>query len=60
MLVLTRHLDEKIVVFKDGGDYEDIVEITIVKIGHDRVRLGFTANRNIKVVRKELLVKPSD
>ena len=47
MLVLSRQRDETIMI---GDD----VEITIVDIRGDRVRLGITAPREIQVHRKEV------
>ncbi len=47
MLVLSRRKDESIMI---GDD----VEITIVDIRGDKVRLGITAPRNISVHRKEV------
>ena len=47
MLVLSRQRDETIMI---GDD----VEITIVDIRGDKVRLGITAPRHIQVHRKEV------
>ena len=47
MLVLSRGKDESIMI---GGD----VEITIVKINGNKVRLGITAPKNISVHRREV------
>lgn len=47
MLVLSRQKDESIMV---GDD----VEITIVDVRGDKVRLGITAPRSIAVHRKEV------
>lgn len=47
MLVLSRQKDESIMV-------GDNVEITIVDIRGDKVRLGITAPRDIPVHRKEV------
>ncbi len=47
MLVLSRHKDESIVI---GDD----IEITIVEIRDNKVRLGITAPRNIPVNRMEV------
>jgi carbon storage regulator len=47
MLVLSRQKDESIMV---GDD----VEITIVDVRGDKVRLGITAPRHIPVHRKEI------
>ena len=50
MLVLTRHKNESIVIGKD-------VEVQVVEIRGDKVRLGFTAPKSIDIYRKELLPK---
>ncbi len=47
MLVLSRQKDESIMI---GDD----VEITIVDVRGDKVRLGINAPRNIAVHRKEI------
>ena len=47
MLVLSRQKDESIII---GDD----VEITIVDVRGDKVRLGINAPRNITVHRKEV------
>jgi len=47
MLVLSRRKDESIIVGED-------VEITIVDVRGNKVRLGITAPRSISVHRKEL------
>lgn len=47
MLVLSRQTDESIII---GDD----IEITIVDVRGDKVRLGITAPRDISVHRKEV------
>jgi carbon storage regulator len=48
MLILARKVGQKIVI---GGD----IEITVVEVRGDHVRLGITAPRDVAVHRKELL-----
>ena len=48
MLILARKLGQRIVI---GGD----IEITVVEVRGEHVRLGITAPRNIAVHRSELL-----
>ena len=48
MLVLTRKLNEVIVI-------NDDIEIVIVDIDKDRVKLGINAPKSMKIFRKELL-----
>jgi cytosine/creatinine deaminase len=47
MLVLSRQRDQTIVI-------NDNIEITVVDIRGDKVRLGFTAPKEITIIRKEL------
>ena len=47
MLVFTRKLDQAVVI-GDG------VEVTVLRVGRDSVRLGVTAPRHIKVHRAEV------
>ncbi len=47
MLVLSRNKDESIII---GDD----IEITIVDVRGDKVRLGIVAPRNVSVHRKEV------
>jgi len=48
MLVLTRKVGESIVI---GDD----IEITLVRIEADQVRVGISAPKNVPVYRKELI-----
>lgn len=48
MLVLTRKLNESIVIGKD-------IKITVVKIRGDHVRIGIEAPREVEVYRSELV-----
>lgn len=50
MLVLSRKKDESIVIGEDGS-----IEITIVEIRGDKVRLGITAPREIPIHRDEVI-----
>jgi len=50
MLVLTRRLDESIIIADD-------IEVTIVEVRGDRVRLGVEAPKDIPVHRKEIWEK---
>lgn len=50
MLVLTRRLNQSI---KIGDD----VEITVIEVRGDQVRLGVTAPRDISVHRKEIYLQ---
>ncbi|MDH7481414.1 MAG: carbon storage regulator CsrA [Armatimonadota bacterium] len=48
MLVLARKVGQRIVI---AGD----IEITVVEIRGEQVRLGITAPKNVSIYRKELL-----
>lgn len=48
MLILTRLIDEKIVI-------NDEIEISIVEIDGDKVKIGIDAPKKYKIMRKELL-----
>ena len=50
MLVLSRTKDESIII----GDGDDKVEVVIVDVRGDKVRLGINAPRSISVHRKEI------
>ena len=47
MLVLSRKKDEKIII---GGN----IELTVIDIQHDKVRLGIEAPREVTVDREEI------
>jgi carbon storage regulator len=47
MLVLSRKLGERIVI-------GERIVVTVVKLGHGQVRLGFEAPRDIAVFREEI------
>jgi len=47
MLVLTRRRNESIVI-------NDDIEITIIEVQNDQVRVGISAPKNVSIYRKEL------
>jgi carbon storage regulator len=47
MLILTRRPDERIVIGKD-------IEVTILEVHGDQVKLGVSAPREVKVFRREV------
>jgi carbon storage regulator len=58
MLVLCRKLGETIVLSRPDGLR---VEIAVVDVVRDKVRLGITAPDDVKIVRSELLpIVPQD
>ncbi len=50
MLVLSRHQFERFIIRDRDGD-STVVEITICEIGHNRVRVGFDADRRFSIER---------
>lgn len=51
MLVFNRHIDEEVVITTTDGRR---VIVTVVGLRDDRVRLGFTADRDIEIHRGEV------
>lgn len=47
MLVVTRKTDESIIVSDD-------IEITILEIAKDKVKIGISAPKEVKIIRSEL------
>ena len=47
MLVVTRKIEESIII-------ADNIEIVELEVGKDRVKLGVTAPKDIKIIRNEL------
>ena len=47
MLVVTRKLDESLII-------SDNIEITVLEIGKDKVKIGINAPKEVKVIRSEL------
>lgn len=56
MLVLTRHLDQSLMI-GDPGNPETVVEVVIVEVRGDQVRLGFRAPHDVVIDRKEIWVQ---
>ena len=47
MLVLTRKLDESIII-------DDVIEIKVLEVKENTVKLGIVAPREIQILRKEI------
>lgn len=47
MLVVTRKIDESVII-------SDNIEVTVLEVTRDRVKLGISAPRDIKIIRNEL------
>ena len=57
MLVLSRKRDEKILLKLNE---KEEVELTVVRIDANKVRLGIQASDSVTILRKELVEKTSD
>ncbi|AER65877.1 carbon storage regulator, CsrA [Thermovirga lienii DSM 17291] len=55
MLVLTRRKDESIVIDAGGG-----IEIRIIEVGNNFVRLGIKAPKSVNIWRKEILAEVTE
>ncbi len=51
MLVLTRKLNESIVIISTNGE---LVTVGISRVDNERVKLGIEAPQNVKIFRKEV------
>lgn len=47
MLVITRKTEEGIII-------DDNIEITILDVGKDRIKIGIDAPKDVRIVRKEI------
>ncbi len=47
MLVVTRKTDESLII-------SDNIEITVLEIGRDKVKIGINAPKEVKIIRSEL------
>ena len=47
MLVVTRKTEESVII-------ADNIEITVLEVARDRVKLGISAPKDIKIIRNEL------
>lgn len=47
MLVVTRKTDESLII-------SDNIEITVLEIGKDKVKIGINAPKEVKIIRSEL------
>ena len=52
MLVLSRKRDEKIILKTEQGDE---IELTVVRIDNNKVRLGINAGNSVTILRSELV-----
>ncbi len=48
MLVVTRKTEESVII-------ADNIEVTILEVSKDRVKLGISAPKDVKIIRNELL-----
>jgi len=54
MLVLSRRSYQAVVVGDPAGSVEQLLKVTVLEIGRDRVRLGFEVANHIPVHRWEV------
>ena len=52
MLVLSRKRDEKIILKTEHGEQ---IELTVVRIDNNKVRLGINASDSVTILRSELV-----
>lgn len=58
MLVLSRKMDEKIILHVEGLDAP--IELTVVRIDRNKVRIGIAADEEqVTILREELSTRPS-
>ncbi len=58
MLVLSRQIDEKVIIYRENnGNIDIIATITLVDIRGDKARLGFEADKSITIHREEVFNK---
>jgi len=62
MLVLTRRLEESLMIGdpKDPKAAEKTVEVVVVEVRGDQVRIGFKAPPHVKIHRKEIWLQLQD
>mgnify|MGYP001146688200 FL=1 len=48
MLVVTRKIEESVII-------ADNIEVTILEVSKDRVKIGISAPKDVKIIRNELL-----
>lgn len=57
MLILTRHIDEKIILEVQPSPTVQRIELTVTAIpGGNKARIGFVAGRAVRIIRSELEV----
>jgi carbon storage regulator CsrA len=54
MLVLSRNLNERIVITVPPSTSEQMIEVTLVDLRKDRAKIGFEADRSIVIHRQEV------
>jgi sRNA-binding carbon storage regulator CsrA len=57
MLVLSRELDQEIVIVVPPSSVERVVKVKLIRSDYVRARLGTTADRDIQVHRREVYDK---
>lgn len=54
MLVLSRKVQETVVVTESGGSTVPLLKVTVLEIKNGRVRLGFEADPGVLIHRREV------
>lgn len=54
MLVLSRHRDERVVITVPPSSQEQVVELVVIDVRGDKVRLGIQADEVVAVHRREV------
>ena len=54
MLCLGRKEQEQVILIVPPSDVEQTIEVMVVRITSDNVRLGFQADKEVEIYREEL------
>jgi sRNA-binding carbon storage regulator CsrA len=54
LLVLTRKEADKVEIIVPPGDETQVIKVIVTEIGDGRIKLGFSARRDIEIWRTEV------
>ncbi len=57
MLVLAREIRERVMLTVPPSDNPQTIEVEVVQICLSQVRLGFTADKRVAIVREDAIVR---
>lgn len=57
MLILTQEAQSRTVITVPPSDKEQVIEVVTVRIGPRSARLGFAADRSVRIVRDDAVAK---